>query len=133
MGKKFTGGIFAGLLGAGIYAAYQRLDEDNKKQLKQEIKNRAEDLRDRAVDYAFYAEDAIYDAREIISEQLKQSSQKAKTAMDSFKNNQTNDDFDEDDSQVDIVVDPKEVFDDSDGYELTDTVMIYPDGTVTVF
>ncbi|GAY73170.1 YtxH domain-containing protein [Lentilactobacillus kosonis] len=135
MGKKVTGGIFAGLLGAGIYAAYQRLDESNKKHLKQEIKNRADDLKDRAVDYAFYAEDAINDAREILSEQMKQSSQRAKTTMDSFKNAQSFDDSDNFDSDdpIDIVVDPEAVFDEDDDFEATATVLIYPDGTVTAF
>lgn len=133
MGKKLAGGLFAGLLGAGIYAAYQKLDENKRNQLKQELRDRADDLKERAVDYAFYAEDAINDAKEVISDQMKQTSDKAKSTVDSFKNskakNSSGDATQKDD--VDIVVTPDEAF----GGETSaaPTLLIHPDGTSEEF
>ncbi len=63
MGKKLAAGLFAGILGAGLYAAYQKLDEDKKDRLKRDARDKADELRDWAVDYAFYANDALSDLK----------------------------------------------------------------------
>ncbi|WP_283678643.1 YtxH domain-containing protein [Lentilactobacillus sp. Marseille-Q4993] len=128
MGKKIAGGLFASLLGAGLYAAYQKLDQDKKDKLKADLKGTASDLKDRAVDYAFYAEDAINDAKEVISDSIKQSnvSNVIRPNKDAKKAQKVDDDTDTAE-EVDIVVDAEDAIG-SEGQEVkdTDTVIFYP-------
>ncbi|PAK86643.1 hypothetical protein B8W98_02980 [Lentilactobacillus parakefiri] len=120
MGKKLAFGLFAGALGAGLYAAYQKLDEAKKTQLKRDARQKADELRDRAVDYAFYAHDAVSDLKDVIHDEMQNTkgtindakSQFADKAK-SFGTDQTADPDDADDNQDDIVVDAKDAFQDT--------------------
>jgi len=64
MAKK---GLFLGLLiaGAGIaYSKYRSLDEDGQRAVREDILDKADIVRDRAVDYAFYANDVLDDLKD---------------------------------------------------------------------
>lgn len=120
MGKKLAFGLFAGALGAGLYAAYQKLDEAKKAQLKRDARQKADELRDRAVDYAFYANDAVSDLKDVIHDEMQNTKgtvNDAKTQFadkaKSFGTDQAADDDDADDNQDDIVVDAKDAFQDT--------------------
>ncbi|WP_340147144.1 hypothetical protein [Lentilactobacillus rapi] len=84
MGKKLASGIFAGLLGAGLYAAYQKLDEDKKNRMKKNLREKSDELRDRAVDYAFYANDAMSDFKDVLKDEMDQAKGNVKDASSKF-------------------------------------------------
>lgn len=73
MGKKLAGSLFIAAVGAGLYAAYQKLDAQKKQQLQQDAMDKAAELKDRAVDYAFYASDAVEDLKEVVKDQMDQT------------------------------------------------------------
>lgn len=125
MGKKLVGGLFAGLLGAGLYAAYQKLDENRKHQLKRDLKEKTNELRDRAVDYAFYANDAVSDFKDAFKDEFDHTKSTVKDASSDFAEKAKNfksakeaDDVDhaaeEKADQDDIIVDARDAFGDSD-------------------
>lgn len=70
MGKKLAGSLFIAAVGAGLYAAYQKMDAQKKQKLQQDAMDKANELKDRAVDYAFYASDAVEDLKEVVKEQM---------------------------------------------------------------
>lgn len=86
MGKKF--GFLLGLLagGAAAHVAYHRLDDAQKEQLKEDLQDKVDIAKDRAVDYAFYASDAWADFKETFAEQSESVSDKLKTATAQFEN-----------------------------------------------
>jgi gas vesicle protein len=117
MGKKLVGGLFAGLLGAGLYAAYQKLDEDKKNRMKKNLREKSDELRDRAVDYAFYANDAMNDFKDVIKDEMNNAKDNVKDASSKFSEKAKS--FDDTDTpqsdqptkqQDDIVVDATEAF-----------------------
>lgn len=117
MGKKLALGLFAGALGAGLYAAYQKLDEEKKDRLKREARDKADELRDRAVDYAFYANDAVSDLKDVIRDEMENTKGTVNDAKSQFADKAkgfTSSKPDElekiDDDQDDIVVDAKDAF-----------------------
>lgn len=121
MGKKLVGGLFAGLLGAGLYAAYQKMDENRKRQLKRDLREKTDELRDRAVDYAFYANDAVSDFKDAFKDQMDSAKDNVKDASTGFadkaKSFQTAKDSDDTDNaaeqradQDDIIVDARDAF-----------------------
>ncbi|EEI19027.1 YtxH domain-containing protein [Lentilactobacillus hilgardii] len=125
MGKKLVGGLFAGLLGAGLYAAYQKMDETKKNRLKRDFREKTDELRDRAVDYAFYANDAVSDFKDAFKDELNSTKGNVKDASSSFadkaKSFKTAKDSDGTDvsaeekaDQDDIIVDARDAFNDSD-------------------
>lgn len=134
MGKKLAAGLFAGILGAGLYAAYQKLDEDKKDRLKRDARDKADELRDRAVDYSFYANDALSDLKDVIHDEMDNTKETVNDAKSqfadkakSFKADQTTDDQPADDDQDDIVVDAKDAFQNSDIPSAADDLTPDPD------
>ncbi|GAA3187829.1 YtxH domain-containing protein [Lentilactobacillus kefiri] len=120
MGKKLALGLFAGALGAGLYAAYQKLDEAKKAEIKRNARDKADELRDRAVDYAFYANDAVSDLKDVIHDEMENTKGTVSDAKSQFADKakgftskQSDDDVDDQDDQDDIVVDAKDAFQDS--------------------
>ncbi len=120
MGKKLVGGLFAGILGAGLYAAYQKLDETKKNRLKRDLRDKTDELRDRAVDYAFYASDAVSDLKDVVKDEVANATQNAKDksadlAERAKSYTTSNDDAEtptesEQTAQDDIIVDAKDAF-----------------------
>ncbi|UQS86777.1 hypothetical protein MOO44_07880 [Nicoliella spurrieriana] len=154
MSKKagFGFGLFVGLTGAAAYFAFKRLDSAKQKEIITKVNNTAHDLKDRAVDYAFYANDAISDARQKVNQKTGELTDNAKQAVNSagekindrFKEN-SDDDNDEsnttqfhtaadrlrdelnntsEDAQDDIVVNADDVFKNDKKVET-----FYPNGT----
>ncbi|WP_172189393.1 YtxH domain-containing protein [Lentilactobacillus kribbianus] len=78
MGKKLFGGLFIAALGAGAYAAYQKMDSEKKARLQQDVMNKTNDLKDRATDYAFYASDALDDLKEVVMDQIDSTKEQIK-------------------------------------------------------
>lgn len=78
MKKKLAGGLFVAAVGAGLYAAYQKLDAQKKQQLQRDAMDKAAELKDRAVDYAFYASDAVEDLKEVVKDQMDQTKSQIK-------------------------------------------------------
>ncbi|MGF7436641.1 YtxH domain-containing protein [Lentilactobacillus senioris] len=78
MGKKLAGSLFIAAVGAGLYAAYQKLDAQKKQQLQHDAMDKAAELKDRAVDYAFYASDAVEDLKEVVRDQMDQTKSQIK-------------------------------------------------------
>ncbi|WP_261810792.1 hypothetical protein [Levilactobacillus humaensis] len=63
--------LLAGLvLGGAAYAAYHALDLEQREALKGAARDRYNALKDRAVDYAFYAADAADDFKEALNDRL---------------------------------------------------------------
>lgn len=63
--------LLAGLvLGGAAYAAYHALDLEQREALKDAARDRYNALKDRAIDYAFYAADAADDFKEALDERL---------------------------------------------------------------
>ncbi|MBW1605772.1 YtxH domain-containing protein [Lactobacillus sp. Sy-1] len=154
MSKKagFGFGLFLGLTGAAAYFAFKRLDPAKQKELVTKANNAAHDLKDRAVDYAFYANDALSDARESLGKKTSEVTDNAKQAFNSATdkindrfNEATDDDNDEsnttqfhtaadrlrdelhntsEDAQDDIVVNADDVFKNDKKVET-----FYPNGT----
>ncbi|WP_125573440.1 hypothetical protein [Levilactobacillus huananensis] len=63
--------LLAGLaLGGAAYAAYHALDLEQREALKGAVRDRYNALKDRAVDYAFYAADAADDFKEALNDRL---------------------------------------------------------------
>ncbi|WP_125681767.1 hypothetical protein [Levilactobacillus yonginensis] len=63
--------LLAGLLLGGVaYAAYHAMDLEQREALKDAARDRYNTLKDRAVDYAFYAADAVDDFKETIDDHL---------------------------------------------------------------
>lgn len=57
--------LLAGLvLGGAAFAAYHALDLEQREALKDTVRDKGNALKDRAVDYAFYAADALDDFKE---------------------------------------------------------------------
>lgn len=63
--------LLAGLiLGGAAYAAYQALDLEKREALKDMVRKQGDALKDRAVDYAFYAADTLDDFKENLHDHL---------------------------------------------------------------
>lgn len=63
--------LLAGLLlGGAAYAAYHALDLEQREALKDSARDHVNAFKDRAVDYAFYAADALDDFKENLNEHL---------------------------------------------------------------
>ena len=79
MSKKagFLLGLLAG--GAAAFLAFKRLDPVKRQHLVNQINHKATDFKNKAVDYAFYASDAMDDA----SGQLHRGANGAKSALNS--------------------------------------------------
>lgn len=128
MGKKLVGGLFAGLLGAGLYAAYQKMDENRKHQLKRGLREKTDELKDRAVDYAFYANDAVSDFRDAFKDEFHHTKDHVREASDdlagkakSFKSGKNEDKDVRTPAQDDIIVDARDAFGDADYSKATST------------
>ena len=85
MGKKIFAGILAGLAGAGAYAAFKNLTQDQKDRFREDFYDKMEQVRDRAVDYAFYADDDLNDAKEVLNDQVSQFQTSAKSKSEQLK------------------------------------------------
>lgn len=100
--------LLAGLVLSGVaYAAYRTLDLEKREALKDEARDQYNALKDRAVDYAFYAADALDDFKESFNDHLAQKA----AASDDY------DDFDDhgvDNDNDDIVLSSDEVADATD-------------------
>ncbi|MDT6980938.1 hypothetical protein [Levilactobacillus zymae] len=67
--------LLAGLvLGGAAYAAYHALDLEKREALKDMAREQCDALKDRAIDYAFYAADALDDFKENLSEHMGEKS-----------------------------------------------------------
>ena len=63
--------LLAGLvLGGAAYAAYHALDLEKREALKNAAREQCDTLKDRAIDYAFYAADALDDFKETLNEHV---------------------------------------------------------------
>ncbi|MHA8110929.1 hypothetical protein ACYATP_05475 [Lactobacillaceae bacterium Melli_B4] len=154
MSKKagFGFGVFLGVTGAAAYFAFKRLSPAKQKEIIKKVNDTAHDLKDRAVDYAFYANDAISDTKEVLGKKTSEVSDSAKQAFndasDKFNDHfqkKTDDDNDEsnttqfhtaadrlrdelgdtsEDAQDDIVVNGDDVFKNEKKVET-----FYPNGT----
>ncbi|GEO70789.1 hypothetical protein [Levilactobacillus acidifarinae] len=63
--------LLAGLvLGGAAYAAYHALDLEKREALKDMAREQCDALKDRAIDYAFYAADALDDFKENLNEHM---------------------------------------------------------------
>lgn len=137
MGKKIVSGLVAGLLGAGLYAAYQKLDENKKNQLKRNLREKTDEVRDRAVDYAFYANDAVSDFKDVIKDELNNAKGTVKDAGSQFTEKATTsksqrgaDDLNESaPQQDDIVVDAREAFKSTDSTDSVTQSTTSPDSS----
>ncbi|KRN01877.1 hypothetical protein FD13_GL000464 [Levilactobacillus senmaizukei DSM 21775 = NBRC 103853] len=97
--------LLAGLvLGGAAVAAYHALDLEQREALKDACRERVNALKDRAVDYAFYAADAADDFKESLNDHLA-----AKTDAPAWQT--LNDDDTADDADDDIVLKSAEVAD----------------------
>ena len=156
MAKKT--GLLLGLLAGGAIAhlAYQHLSKDQQSQLKDDVQDKLDDLKDRAVDYAFYASDAWDDFKDTFEDQSQHVSDKVKDvagqidtdklkqAASAFGKRSDDEDSDlrseladvstsADDDSDDIVLNSEETFGGADvsgaseGEKPTETIL--PDGT----
>lgn len=97
--------LLAGLLlGGAAYAAYHAMDLEQREALKDAARDRYNTLKDRAVDYAFYAADAVDDFKETIDDHL--AGKDNAPAWQSAASDETSDDADDD-----IVLSSNEVTD----------------------
>ncbi|MFC6207392.1 hypothetical protein [Levilactobacillus tongjiangensis] len=97
--------LLAGLLlGGAAYAAYHAMDLEQREALKDAARDRYNTLKDRAVDYAFYAADAVDDFKETIDDHL--AGKDSAPAWQSAASDETSDDADDD-----IVLSSNEVAD----------------------
>ncbi|USS87651.1 hypothetical protein M3M39_05955 [Fructilactobacillus hinvesii] len=63
--------LLGGVLGgAAAYLAFRTLDAEKEAEVRKHVLETAEDAKDRAVDYAFYAADALADAREMVNDKV---------------------------------------------------------------
>lgn len=103
MAKKLLAGL---VLGGAAFAAYHALDLEQREALKDSVRDHCNALKDRAIDYAFYAADALDDFKEDLNDKL---AAKADAADETF-------DFDDSDAEEtpaddDIVLSSDEVAD----------------------
>lgn len=152
-------GFLVGLLlgGAAAVVAFKRLDPVKRQKLINDVNRKASDLKDKAVDYAFYASDAMDNATDHLHKGTKGATSHAKSALNYAHRhavqlkNHFNNPFNHDDSDPkgstqfhtaadhlrselsqssdsdDIVVDATKNFNQVPKYA---TVVCYPDGTV---
>ncbi|MGV0167669.1 hypothetical protein ACRYI5_03600 [Furfurilactobacillus sp. WILCCON 0119] len=76
MAKGFWIGALLG--GAAAYAAYRALTEEQRDALRDTADTEYHKLRDRAIDYAFYAADAIDDAKDSFQDYSESASDSAR-------------------------------------------------------
>ncbi|XIF20388.1 MAG: hypothetical protein AJITA_01141 [Acetilactobacillus jinshanensis] len=83
MNKKT--GFLLGLLlgGAAAVMAFERLDPVKRQKLVNNLNQKASNLKDRAVDYAFYANDAMNDASGHLKKGANGAASHAKSAFNS--------------------------------------------------
>ncbi|USS93782.1 hypothetical protein M8332_02725 [Fructilactobacillus ixorae] len=63
--------LLGGLLGgAAAYLAFRTLDAEQQQALRNRVLESAEDAKDRAVDYAYYAADTLADAKDMVSDKM---------------------------------------------------------------
>ncbi|PWF99598.1 hypothetical protein [Levilactobacillus bambusae] len=63
--KGFLLGLVLG--GAAAYAAYRSMDASRRQEINDKARDHYNDLKDRAVDYAFYASDALDDFKDVVA------------------------------------------------------------------
>lgn len=84
--KKKTGFLLGLLLGgAAAVVAFKRLDPAKRQKLVNSFDRHAANLKDKAVDYAFYANDAMNDASGQVHKGANGAKRHAKVAFDSAK------------------------------------------------
>jgi len=81
--KAFLIGLALG--GAVIARAAMKMDEDKKAELKQRAQQGLADFKDRAIDYAFYANDAAEDFKEEASKQFTAAKDKVANLADQYQ------------------------------------------------
>ncbi|GAK48020.1 hypothetical protein LOSG293_170220 [Secundilactobacillus oryzae JCM 18671] len=89
MGKK---GLVFGLLAAGAgvaYAKYRSLDEDEQREVREVVLDKVDAAKDRAVDYAFYANDLLDDLKDAWNDHKLQDD----TDFDGYENASEDDDI----------------------------------------
>ncbi|MCK8624660.1 hypothetical protein [Apilactobacillus xinyiensis] len=123
MGKSgFLLGFVSGVA-ATAYAAYQKMNDDQKQNLVNNTKQMVNDVKSRAVDYTFYARDSFDDLKDKVSDKtdevkdtLYSAADKATDKVDDYADNKTtqfhqaadnlrNDLKDDNEKEEDIVID----------------------------
>lgn len=90
---KKAGLFFMGLTtgaAAAAYVAYHKLDDDKAKKLVDTTKYAANSLKDRALDYAFYAMDSVDDAKQSLQSKTSDATSKIKDAAGKANDNVMN-------------------------------------------
>ncbi|WP_234002772.1 YtxH domain-containing protein [Lactobacillus sp. CBA3605] len=81
--KGFLFGLVLG--GAAITTAVMKLDADKKAALKERAQQGVADFKDRAIDYAFYANDVAADFKDEASQQFADAKQKVADFADQYQ------------------------------------------------
>ncbi|AUI78314.1 YtxH domain-containing protein [Lactiplantibacillus pentosus] len=81
--KGFLLGLIVG--GAALATAVKRLDDDKKAELKAKAQQGIADFKDRAIDYAFYANDAAEDFKAEAGQQFEDAKQKVADFADQYQ------------------------------------------------
>jgi len=143
--KGFLFGLALG--GAAIVTVAMKMDDDKKAELKAKAQQGLADFKDRAIDYAFYANDAAEDFKEEAGKQFADAKSKVADFADQYQAAKSEDgesfsssldqatdslrselarveadgDDDEEDDSDDIVIDSAAAFDNDETSEATDT------------
>ncbi|CAI2653766.1 YtxH domain-containing protein [Apilactobacillus apinorum] len=90
---KKTGLFLLGLTtgaAAAAYFAYRKMDDEKTKELVDKTVKTANDLKDRALDYAFYALDSVDDVKESLQYKTSDATSKIKDAAGKVNDNVVN-------------------------------------------
>ncbi|GAT90219.1 YtxH domain-containing protein [Apilactobacillus kunkeei] len=90
---KKTGLFLLGLTtgaAAAAYLAYRKMDDEKTKELVNSTVKTANDLKDRALDYAFYALDSVDDVKEQLQYKTSDAKSKIKDAAGKVNDNVVN-------------------------------------------
>lgn len=90
---KKTGLFLLGLTtgaAAAAYLAYRKMDDEKTKQLVNNTVKTANDLKDRALDYAFYALDSVDDVKDSLQYKTSDAKSKIKDAAGKVNDNVVN-------------------------------------------
>ncbi|MGQ2283151.1 YtxH domain-containing protein [Apilactobacillus kunkeei] len=90
---KKTGLFLLGLTtgaAAAVYLAYRKMDDEKTKEFVNSTVKTANDLKDRALDYAFYALDSVDDVKEQLQYKTSDAKSKIKDAAGKVNDNVVN-------------------------------------------
>ncbi|ANZ58319.1 hypothetical protein BGL34_00550 [Fructilactobacillus lindneri] len=125
---SFKKGLLLGSLlgGAAAYAAYRSLDEERQYRLRNTILDAAEDAKDRAVDYAFYAADTLADAKDMVNDKVDdyKGSISGTSEKITDKMNDLKDDLSQLQTYLNLVPVPKNHLDDEEKETETDDITV---------